>query len=342
LAADRNPRHNKEKNATTRSIAYQGNAFRIMPQNSKIGLLPNLIGLGIFWGFSPIGTKWLASLGVIPFKTIAFSSLGVGLALLAIWRAIGTVNLRDTRLWLFGFGCAFMLNLPFGIGLAIIGHVPVSTYSIITSTTPLFGYVLALLTGVETFTKTRALAILLGFLGAAILVVDPRDMADGTMSFAIDYYLAIACALPLFYALYHLFAARFWPKGRDTGAVSIVESLAAGIAFLPLVFFVEGTGTFQMSGMAWLAVLAVTVLWIIERMTFFNIIRYFGPVSTVQAVNLATVASVILGYWIYSEPIDERLFVSGGLVLFSLWLNGRAERHRLSSEAPVNEASQAI
>ena len=313
-----------------------------MSQQSKVGLLPNLIGLGIFWGFSPIGTKWLASLGVIPFKTIAFSSLGVGFALLAVWRFLGPVNLRDTRLWLFGFGCAFMLNLPFGIGLAIIGHVPVSTYSIITSTTPLFGYVLALMTGVETFTKTRALAIVIGFIGAAILVVDPRDMADGTMSFAIDYYLAIACALPLFYALYHLYAARFWPKGRDTGAVSIVESLAAGIAFLPLVFFVEGTHTFEMSGMAWLAVAGVTMLWIIERMTFFNIIRFFGPVSTVQAVNLATVASVILGYYIYNEAIDERIFVSGILVLFSLWLNGRAERRRLGAEAPVNEASQSI
>lgn len=313
-----------------------------MAQQSKVGLVPNLIGLGIFWGLSPIGTKWLASVGVIPFKTIAFSSLGVGLALWMVWRIMGAVNLRDTRLWLFGFGCAFMLNFPFGIGLFIIGHVPVSTYSIITSTTPLFGYVLALLTGVETFTKTRALAILIGFLGAAILVVDPRDMADGSMGFAIDYYLAIACILPLLYALYHLFAARFWPKGRDTGAVSIVESLAAGIAFLPLVFFVEGTGTFQISGLAWLAIFAVTVLWIIERMTFFNIIRFYGPVSTVQAVNLATVASVVLGYVIYHEPIDERIFASGALVLFSLWLNGRAERRRLSPEAPVNEASQSI
>lgn len=313
-----------------------------MTQQSKVGLLPNLIGLGIFWGFSPIGTKWLASLGVIPFKTIAFSSLGVGIVLWAVWRFIGPVNLRDRQLWLFGFGCAFMLNFPFGIGLAIIQHVPVSTYSIITSTTPLFGYVLALMTGVETFTKTRALAILIGFIGAAILVVDPRDMADGTMTFAIDYYLAIACVLPLLYALYHLYAARYWPKGRDTGAVSIVESLAAGIAFLPFVFLFEGAATFDMSGWAWLALAAVTVLWIIERMTFFNIIRFFGPVSTVQAVNLATVASVVLGYLIYDEAIDERIFASGALVLFSLWLNGRAEKRRLSPEAPVNEASQTV
>ena len=84
-------------------------------------------------------------------------------------------------------------------------------------------------------------------------------MADGTMNFAIDYYLAIACGLPLLYALYHLYAARFWPKGRDTGAVSIVESLAAGIAFLPMVFFVEappynytsrGAGMFGLIGAA--------------------------------------------------------------------------------------------
>jgi drug/metabolite transporter (DMT)-like permease len=77
-------------------------------------------------------------------------------------------------------------------------------------------------------------------------------------------------------------------------------------------------------------------------MTFFNIIRFFGPVSTVQAVNLATVASVVLGYLIYDEAIDERIFASGGLVLFSLWLNGRAEKRRLSPEAPVNEASQTV
>ena len=81
---------------------------------------------------------------------------------------------------------------------------------------------------------------------------------------------------------------------------------------------------------AWLALGAVTLMWVIERITFFNLVRHFGPVSTVQAVNLATVGAVALGALIYSEPVDGRLIISGILVLTAVWLNSRAEKHRKS------------
>jgi drug/metabolite transporter (DMT)-like permease len=240
------------------------------------------------------------------------------------------VPLADIKLWLFGIGCAVLLNMPFGISLIIIGHVPVSTYSIITSTTPLFGYGLALTIGMERFSWTRAAAIATGFIGAAILVIEPTALSGGTLFSVLDPWLLGSLSLPFFYALYHLFASHYWPKGRDAGAVSVVESLASGFVFLPALLLVDAQSTIELPLPAWLALGAVTLMWVIERITFFNLVRHFGPVSTVQAVNVATVGAVALGALIYSEPVDGRLIISGILVLTAVWLNSRAEKHRKS------------
>ena len=296
----------------------------------KVGLIPNLVGLGIFWGLSPIATKYLATLHISPLKTISLSGFGVGLGLFIIWRLIGKVDLLKPRLWLFGLGCAILLNLPFGLSLFLIGHIPVATYSIITSTTPLFGYAIALVLGIERISLTRGSAILCGFFGSALLLVNPQSANGGDLFLAIDPYTLACFALPLFYAIYHIFASRFWPKGCDTGAVSIAESLSSGIVVLPFLLMNEGAATFDMPQAAMLALGGITLLWVIERITFFNLVRNFGPISTVQAVNLATISAVLLGHYVFDEPLDARLFLSAGLVLLALWLNAKAERARLA------------
>ena len=270
-------------------------------------------------------TKALAKVNVSPLQTITYSSLAVGLILFVIWRALGPVKLNDARLWLFGLGCAIMLNIPFGLSLTVVSHVPVSTFSIVTSTTPLFGYLLALIARMERPNSLRILAIIAGFLGAALLIIDAEMIDHGLV---IDPWLAAAFGLPFFYALYHLFAAKFWPKDRETSAVGIAESLAAGFAFLPLLLISQGEEAADLSTSGLYLLAAVSVLWVVERIAFFNLVRHFGPVSTVQAVNLATVSTVIMGAVIYGEAIDARIIISAGLVIIALWLNAKAERQK--------------
>jgi len=299
----------------------------------RVGLIPNLLGLGLFWGLSPIATKFLAMNHVSPFMTITFSGFGVGVGLFLVWRAFGKVELASWPLWFFGAGCAILLNLPFGLSLILIGHIPVATYSIITSTTPLFGYAIAVVIGVERIGWARASAILCGFAGSALLLINPDTAKGGDFFLAVDIYTLACFALPLFYALYHIFASRFWPKGCETGAVSIAESIASGVLVLPFLLLTDRSESYDIPTSAMIALGTVTLLWVIERITFFNLVRNFGPVSTVQAVNLATMSSVVLGHYIFGEPIDARLIVSGALVLGALWLNAKAEKARSVSHA---------
>ena len=298
------------------------------PAASRLGLIPNLLGLGLFWGLSPVMTKALAQIGVSPLQTITYSSFAVGLALFIVWRAFGPVRLNDGRLWLFGLGCAIMLNIPFGLSLTVVGHVPVSTFSIVTSTTPLFGYLLALMAGLEKPNRLRILAIIAGFLGAALLIIDAEMIDHGI---TVDPWLAAAFGQPFFYALYHLFAAKFWPLDRETSAVGIAESLAAGLAFLPLLLMNQGSDAARLSETGLYLLAAVSILWVVERIAFFNLVRHFGPVSTVQAVNLATVSTVIMGAVIYGEAIDARIVISAALVIVALWLNAKAERQKYAA-----------
>ena len=94
---------------------------------------------------------------------------------------------------------------------------------------------------------------------------------------------------------------------------------------------INGSDAVRFSPLGFSVFAIICVVWVIERIAFFNLIRHFGPVSTVQAVNLATVCSVAMGAVIYGEPIDARIILSGVLVLAALWLNARAEQNRARS-----------
>ena len=153
-----------------------------------------VLGLGLFWGAATPLNKLLGLAGVSVTLILVASGAGVGLGLMALqWLGGGRLRMTQKEVF-YGIGCGTLINIPFVISLIAIRHVPVTLTAVITSTTPLCTYAMALCLGQERFNRSRLLALLIGFASCAVVVVT-RPEAGGTG--AIDGWILITAALPL-------------------------------------------------------------------------------------------------------------------------------------------------
>ncbi len=285
------------------------------------------IFLGVFWGLSQSLYKEMALLGVPPSHVIVYTGIGVGIGLmLAAWGSSTAMTFSRTTI-LFGLGCSILMNVPFGAGLYLIRHVPATEMAIIVSTAPLFNYAIALLTGRENAVPRRLLAVVAGFLSSAILILSREGMLSGYIS----WWTILAFTVPLLYTAYNWFAAQYWPKEADVFSIGALESFWSAIVVIPFMLYYEAPWTSVTPSLfAYWTVVLAGLMWIMERIAFFTLIRDKGAVYTIQAVYISTPAAVIFAILFYGGGADLWLWVSLAILMFALWLN--------NSGAPVTPA----
>ncbi len=293
--------------------------------------------LGLFWGVSQSAYKHLSGINMPPTHTIFYTGIGVGIIMLAmaIWRK-GFRGL-DQRVIGYGFVCAALMNVPFAINLFLSSRVPPTELSIIITMSPFFNYLLALITGHENATGRKLLAILLGFLSTLVLILSRQ----GTLSGTISWPLVSAMAIPMLYCAYNTFAAHAWPAGADTIQAGAFESLWSGVLILPFLLWFTPFGGPETPTLAqhWV-LLAITLMWVVERVVYFSLITEKGAVYTVQATYVSTPASVIIGALFFGGVTDIWLWVSLGILMVALWFNNTGSvEHPLP---PTNPESHPV
>jgi drug/metabolite transporter (DMT)-like permease len=283
--------------------------------------------LGCFWGVSPSLYKLMGEAGVPVLHVIVLTGFGVGAALWAIGAVASRTFALTREVLLYGLGCGAIMNVPFGLSLYFARHVPPAEYSLIVSTAPFFNYLVALSTGRENATRRRLVAVATGFASSAILVLSRGGLGEGGLSL----WVPAAFLVPVIYTVYNWFAARFWPRSADIFAVGTAESLFSGLVALPLYFVLTppwGEGAPALPAY-WLVAVA-TLMWIIERITFFTLIRDKGAVYTIQAVYVATPAGVLFALAIFGGQGDTWIWLSLALLMVALWLNNSTRGRRPS------------
>ena len=275
------------------------------------------VTLGLFWGISPSLYRYWGVLGVPVSHIIFLTGIGVAAALAAICQLRGIDWLGGKRLQFFGLGCATLMNVPFALGLFFARHVPPTELALIISTAPIVNYLVALVTRRENAAPRRLLAILLGFLSTAILVITRQGMLSGDVS----WWLIAAFSLPVLYSGYNFFAAGFWPHGAHPMAAGVAESTWSGLLAIPfLVLFAPPWSPDVPAAGAYWTVLLACGMWTLERIAFFTLIQEKGAVFTVQAVYLSTPAAVVIALAFYGGA-DIWLFVSLAVLMGALYLN---------------------
>ncbi|MEZ5926187.1 MAG: DMT family transporter [Hyphomicrobiaceae bacterium] len=279
-----------------------------------------IVGLGAFWGISPTFYKLMAREGIPVSHVVVLSGLGVGSGL-ALLRWLTTGRLGFTRAEaLYGLGCGLLLNVPFAMGLWLARYLPVTVFAVISSMAPFCSYGLALLFRREGPSTLRLFALAAGFLSSATLIVTRPEASD----LSVSGWTLLALLPTVLYAFYGLFASMAWPKGMDTLTAGAVESWASALLALPFLILLQPiTGVADFHWGYW-TVGVITLIWVVERIAYFTMIQRSGPVTTAQAVYVATPSGVLFGAWLFGEQIDVWLIACLGLLLLALYLNNRA------------------
>lgn len=283
--------------------------------------------LGLFWGVSPSLYQHWGMLGMPVSHVIVLTGIGVAAALALICQLRGIDWIGGKQLHVFGLGCAVLMNVPFALGLFFARHVPPTELALIISTAPIVNYLVALATGRENAAPRRLLAILLGFLSTAILVITREGMLSGEVS----WWLIAAFSLPVLYSAYNFFAAAWWPHGCHPMAAGVAESTWSGLLALPfLLLLAPPWSPDQLPLAAYWTVLLACGMWTLERIAFFTLIQEKGAVFTVQAVYLSTPAAVVIALAFYGGA-DIWLFVSLAVLMGALYLNNTGSAARPTS-----------
>jgi drug/metabolite transporter (DMT)-like permease len=282
--------------------------------------------LGMFWAVSPSVYKHLADVQMPVSHSVVMSGLAVGTIMLGIVVARSGFASIDKRVVAYGFGCALLMNIPFGLQLTMAGHVPATELSIVITLSPFFAFLVASVMNHERPTGRRLVAISLGFLSTLVLILS----REGTLPGRISWPLIFSLLIPLLYSFYNTFAARAWPKGADTIQAGAFESLWSGLIAVPfLLWFAPLSSTSTPALYDYWALGALTLMWVVERLVYFTLITEKGAVYTVQATYVSTPAAVIIAAVFFGGATDTWLWVSLALLMMALYLNNTGSASKL-------------
>jgi len=286
------------------------------------------VALALFWGVSPAMYRYWGEVGVPASHVIVYTGFGLALFLGAFARWTQGRFGWNRDVMTYSLVCAFLMNVPFSLSLTFARHVPTAELALVFSLSPLINFAVGAITGRDPMTARRALAIAVGFAASCILVVS----REGTFSGQVSWWLLASFINPFLFAAYNWFAQRHWPRGGTTFTIGAAESFWSGVLALPFMLVLSPPWVVEFTGkMAVWSIVAATLMWVAERISFFTLIRERGATYTSQAVYLSAPMAVIFAVIFFGGATDIWLWLSLAILMFALWLNNSGPAARLQS-----------
>ena len=273
--------------------------------------LPEFVLLGMIWGSSFFFTR-MAAPEFGPWSTALMRVSVAALTLLPflIWqRQVFTIQEEWLSLLAMGF---FNSAVPFFCFAFALQSINTGLSSILNSTTPLFGALLAWLWLKDRPTRWRGLGLLLGFAGAAWLALS----APGGVSFQTggSGWAILAClAATSCYGFSSIYSQRHLSQvppmviaaGSQFGALVVLA--VPGILFWPSVW---------PSTQAWLSVLAVGMMSTgLAYVIYFRLIAKTGAARTMSLTYLIPLFANLIGVFALDEVVTSAMLLAGAVIL---------------------------
>jgi drug/metabolite transporter (DMT)-like permease len=279
-----------------------------------------LLLLSLIWG----GSFFFVGVAVkeLPAILIVFARVAIAAAILVpIHLALEGGLPRDSRTWI-SCGVMGLLNnvLPFtaiSFGQHSIGS---GLAAVLNATSPMFGAAFMALFGLEALTARKAIALILGLAGVAVL-------QGGNFNGQAVGVLAVTFAS----ACYGLSAC--WSKVRLMGVKPLTAAtcqLFVSSAVMAVLTFTLSTPSAyaSVSLQTWAALVGLAAFSTsIAYLLFFNILRRNGPSFTILVTLIIPVSAVLLGVAFLHETISTAELAGAAIIALALALiDGRLPR----------------
>jgi drug/metabolite transporter (DMT)-like permease len=259
-----------------------------------------LVALSVLWG----GSFFFTGVAVreLPPLTVVFSRVGVAaLILLIIMRVLSQKVPTEPRVWVAFFGMGFLNNaVPFSLIVWGQSHIASGVASILNATTPLFTVVVAhWLTADEKMTGGRLLGVIVGLIGAAVMIGGEALRTIGVDMAAQLACLAAACS----YAFAGIFGRRFRAMGVSPIATAMGQVTASSLMLLPVTLMVDQPWTLAMPSGAALGALAgaATLSTAAGYILYFRILSTAGATNLLLVTFLIPISAILLGVFVLGE-----------------------------------------
>ena len=272
-----------------------------------------LVLLAAIWGasfmFMRIGSPEFGPVLFMAMRTLIASMLL--LPLLLFFRQHTGLKKYWGKLLIVG---AFNTAIPFVLfGYATL-TLSAGLTSILNTTTPMFGAVIAYLWFKDKLSLTTITGLVLGFTGVYLLMSDKLsapDTAAGESEILLPILAAMAAAFC--YALSANFTKRYLsdikPLAQATGS-----QLAATVLLLPLCLFFlpqEMPSPLAISSVVMLGIVCTGFAYVI----FFRLIAGLGPAKAMSVTYLIPVFGVFWGALFLDETVTGSMLLGGGCIL---------------------------
>jgi drug/metabolite transporter (DMT)-like permease len=278
---------------------------------SRLAPVLMMLTVGTLWGLTFSFAKAASDAGVTPLAYGFWQTTGAGSVLLLVC-LMRRERLRLDRAHLPYYLISGFLSvaMPNVILQTVIGHVPAGVTAIVVTTVPLLTYAMAMAVQLDRFALRRALGLLVGFLGALVLIGPKASLPEPAMA----GWVAAGFAAPLFYAMGNVYVAARRPA---SSALPLAAGMLWGAAFwqAPAIL---ATGSFQMLTLPFsfgewgvIGQIAVTSL---ASILYFEIVRRAGPVFFSQVAYVVTLTAILWAMAIFGERHSALVWAAAALI----------------------------
>ncbi len=288
-----------------------------------------LLALAVLWGgsffFNGVAVRELPSLTLVWLRVAV-----AAVALLSAMRFLGQRMPGQAAAWAAFFGMGLLNNvLPFALIVWGQHRIASGLASILNAATPLFTVLAAhVCTADERLTWLKAVGVLIGFAGVAVMV--GVDALGGSGA---DPMAQLAClAAALSYAFAGIFGRRFRRMGVPPLATAAGQVSASTLVLLPVMLLADHPWNLAPPHVeTWLAVLGVGLLsTALAYVLYFRILALAGATNLLLVTFLIPAVAILLGALALGEALLPRQFAGMALIGAGLaFLDGRLPRRLL-------------
>jgi len=274
--------------------------------------LLDFVLLAAIWGASFLFMRFGAKeLGVFPTSGLRVAIAALFLLPIVLLRGHGP-SLRQHWKLTFVVG---VLNsaIPFACFSFALLSITTGLSSILNATTPLFGAVIAWLWLKDRPTGSRAVGLLIGFTGVALLAWDKASFKPDASGTATGWAVLACLLATLCYGL----AASF-TKRHLTGVPSLVSAtgsqMGAAVGLIPLAWWFWPDHAVSLN--AWLTVVALGVLCTgVAYILYFRLIERAGPARALSVTFAIPVFALLYGGVLLGEQVTPWMLACGVVIV---------------------------
>ncbi|MEX0749226.1 MAG: DMT family transporter [Dehalococcoidia bacterium] len=281
-----------------------------------------LVALSVIWG-SAFTMNDVVVDEVDPFTIVAgrllLSAVLLGAAVVLFRRSLPPPSAWGVLLVL-----AVLNNLvPFTLITWAQQHIASSLAATLNATMPLMTFAIAAAAGTERPAPDRALGVVVGFLGAVVLI--GPDLADITSSDALGDLAVLGGSAG--YAVSTVIARQ--KLQGDAISLASGQMIFGALIAVPLALAIDGSPDLSISAQASLSWIGLGALSSgLAYVIFFTLVQRMSATSISLVSYLIPLVATVMGWAVLDEQISVNLFVGLALIIVGMLLvNGVAQRH---------------